>query len=170
MKKVRIKPASSLLGRWLSLLYVPALLLLFLRLGGGDMPVAPKRPCAVPGCGSLVSSGYCEKHARPAVNKAYERERGSSAQRGYGSRWQKARVTYLRGNPLCVHCQKEGVVSAATVVDHIIPHKGSQKLFWDKGNWQALCTRHHNIKTASEDGGFGNTSKFDFNAGTRGAG
>lgn len=32
----------------------------------------------------------------------------------------------------------------ATVVDHIKPHRGNQKLFWDKENWQSLCTKCHN--------------------------
>lgn len=39
----------------------------------------------------------------------------------------------------------------ATVVDHIIPHRGDQKLFWDRGNWQPLCEHHHNVKTMTED-------------------
>ena len=38
-----------------------------------------------------------------------------------------------------------------TDVDHIIPHRGDQKLFWDKSNWQALCHRHHSMKTRRED-------------------
>ena len=45
----------------------------------------------------------------------------------------------------------EGKYVKATVVDHIIPHRGDQKLFWDRGNWQALCKRHHDIKTGNED-------------------
>lgn len=44
----------------------------------------------------------------------------------------------------------------AEVVDHIQSHKGDMRLFWDESNWQPLCKRHHDIKTASEDGGFGN--------------
>ncbi|WP_328203649.1 hypothetical protein [Brevibacillus nitrificans] len=50
----------------------------------------------------------------------------------------------------------EGNVGAATVVDHIIPHKGDKELFWDQKNWQGLCDSHHSRKTAKEDGGFGN--------------
>ena len=38
-----------------------------------------------------------------------------------------------------------------TVVDHIIPHRGDQKLFWDRSNWQPLCEHHHNVKTMTED-------------------
>ncbi|WP_330164070.1 HNH endonuclease [Paenibacillus campinasensis] len=51
---------------------------------------------------------------------------------------------------------KAGRLVASTVVDHIIPHKGDPKLFWDKNNWQALCKKCHDTKTAREDGGFGN--------------
>jgi 5-methylcytosine-specific restriction endonuclease McrA len=29
-------------------------------------------------------------------------------------------------------------------VDHIIPHRGDDRLFWDRSNWQALCAHHHN--------------------------
>jgi len=36
----------------------------------------------------------------------------------------------------------------AMIVDHIIPHKGDMDLFWNKANWQSLCERHHNIKSA----------------------
>ena len=32
----------------------------------------------------------------------------------------------------------------ATVVDHIVPHKGDMALFWDKSNWQGLCAHCHN--------------------------
>ena len=39
----------------------------------------------------------------------------------------------------------------ATVVDHIKPHRGDKKLFWDRGNWQPLCEHHHNVKTMTED-------------------
>jgi 5-methylcytosine-specific restriction protein A len=45
------------------------------------------------------------------------------------------------------------------VVDHIIPHRGDQALFWDEENWQPLCLVCHNAKTAREDGGFGNQPK-----------
>jgi len=94
-----------------------------------------------------------------ARKKAFDEQRGSAAERGYNGRWRKARITYLRSNPLCVHCLTEGKTTAASVVDHIVPHKGDQKLFWAKNNWQALCTAHHNRKTATEDSGFAGRKK-----------
>jgi hypothetical protein len=30
-------------------------------------------------------------------------------------------------------------VHLATVLDHIVPHKGNGELFWDPANWQGLC-------------------------------
>lgn len=38
---------------------------------------------------------------------------------------------------------KLGRYVAATVVDHIVPHRGDMKLFWDRDNWQALCKACH---------------------------
>ena len=76
--------------------------------------------------------------------------RKSSAARGYGSRWQKYRDAFLKRNPLCVMHQKLGQVVQATVVDHIIPHRGDDKLFWNEDNWQSLCQSHHSAKTMRE--------------------
>jgi 5-methylcytosine-specific restriction endonuclease McrA len=81
--------------------------------------------------------------------------RPSARERGYSSRWDKARATFLRSHPWCVMCAKQGARIAASVVDHIIPHKGDQLLFWNKGNWQSLCAPHHNsTKQAIETRGY----------------
>ncbi|HSH84369.1 MAG TPA: HNH endonuclease signature motif containing protein [Guyparkeria sp.] len=40
-------------------------------------------------------------------------------------------------------CQQIGRVTAATVVDHIVPHQGNKELFWDRSNWQPLCAPCH---------------------------
>jgi len=40
-------------------------------------------------------------------------------------------------------CEKIGRVTAAAVVDHRVPHRGNQELFWDKNNWQSLCEDCH---------------------------
>jgi 5-methylcytosine-specific restriction protein A len=84
-------------------------------------------------------------------------DRRSASARGYGRRWQKYRLAFLHraANALCVECRKTGRITAATVVDHIIPHKGNDRLFWDPTNHQPLCATCHNKKTVREDGGFG---------------
>lgn len=78
-------------------------------------------------------------------------ESRSAARRGYGRQWQKASKAFLQANPLCVECLKEGRYVRATVVDHIVPHRGDPKLFWDQSNWRPLCKRHHDVKTGRED-------------------
>ena len=39
------------------------------------------------------------------------------------------------------------MLTPATVVDHVIPHRGDRKLFWDEQNWQPLCKECHDKKT-----------------------
>lgn len=92
----------------------------------------------------------------PAYRAASEAKRPSARERGYDSRWQKARKAYLFEHPLCVECGKEGRLIEATVVDHVKPHQGDEALFWDRSNWQSSCRACHNRKTARQDGGYGN--------------
>lgn len=87
-----------------------------------------------------------------AARKPSWRDGKTTAERGYGGRWQKARETFLARHPLCCYCDKRGRVTAATVVDHIKPHQGDQTLFWDTDNWQALCKRCHDTDKAQEEG------------------
>ena len=112
------------------------------------MPMKPNVPCKHPGCAALVPSGtkYCNVH-RPL----HPEEVRPAAERGYGSRWRKESRRYLQAHPLCEQCAKQGRYVKATDVDHIIPHRGDPKLFWDESNWQPLCHRHHSEKTRRED-------------------
>jgi 5-methylcytosine-specific restriction protein A len=67
-------------------------------------------------------------------------------------------MAFLAEHPLCVdpYGSHGPTLAVATVVDHIVPHKGDAERFWDsEHNWQALCKRCHDRKTATEDGGFG---------------
>ena len=94
----------------------------------------------------------------------------SSTQRGYGYAWQKARAGYLAKHPFCVYCMRDlGIVDCnaadvilicaergvsapyASLVDHRIPHRGDQALFWDKSNWQSMCTTHHSSDKQREE-------------------
>lgn len=118
------------------------------------MPKHPQHPCAQQRCGALVDRGekYCAAHARRK-----DAERPTAYERGYDRRWQDARELYLRQHPLCVMCLAEGRTTAARVVDHVVPHRGNQRLFWDETNWQSLCDytsafNCHGKKTAQESG------------------
>ena len=99
----------------------------------------------------MTHTTYCTTHSKQH-DTAYRRQRGSSNKRGYTYRWQKEREVYLIRNPLCENClNKHDVIRAATEVDHIEPHKGDMKLFWDSdNNWQGLCKSCHSKKTAKE--------------------
>lgn len=69
------------------------------------------------------------------------------------TRWRKARARFLRNNPLCVYCEREGRTEVADVVDHSTPHKGDMEIFWDESRWQSLCFHHHNSTRQAEDKG-----------------
>jgi|SRR5690606_5488580 len=115
------------------------------------MPRKLPTACNFPGCPELTYDRFCRRHRRE-VKRGYDKQRGSASQRGYNAQWRKARKRYLTEHPLCVECEKNGRLTPATVVDHIIPHKGDMQLFWDESNWQPLCKPCHDRKTATQDG------------------
>lgn len=97
---------------------------------------------------------------KPAVTGGLSRH-----ERGYTSKWEKARLQFLIKNPLCTRCQARGVITPATVVDHVIPHRmteaklandkakmvEAQALFWRRSNWQSLCSSCHNGSKQQEE-------------------
>jgi len=117
------------------------------------MPRRPRVPCNYPGCPELVEAGqrYCTRHKRQE-QKRYDDERGTAAQRGYGSRWRRYTLLFKKQHPLCAECERQGRVTPVYLVDHIIPVTGpDDPLFWDPENHQGLCEQCHNIKRATED-------------------
>ena len=104
------------------------------------------RFCLHPGCTKRQREAYCEKHGRK-----HERQvRGSSTERGYGRVWRAQAKAFLQEFPLCGHrpdgqrpvmsaCHEAGRIVDAVQVDHVVPHRGDQALFWNRRNWQALC-------------------------------
>lgn len=140
------------------------------------MPPRPLRPCRNPVCPKTTRdpSGYCDICKPDAELKlkmgalARDKARGTAAERGYGRRWQRERLEFMRDTvlrqclreyPCCEAHLKKGDIVRATHVDHIKPHHGDYKLMWDRMNWQCLCAECHSIKTAKEDGAFGNRRK-----------
>lgn len=104
------------------------------------MPTRVGRPCRAPGCPAIVTDGaWCPAH-KPA-----DAPRPAPSLRGYDKRWQKIRRAYLARFPLCVQCEREGRVTAATEVDHIRPLAlGGTN---DTHNLQPLCKSCHSKKT-----------------------
>lgn len=79
----------------------------------------------------------------------------------------KLRPMVLARDPLCVICLQTGETRPmpSTVVDHIkaFATAATAALAWDSftslSNLRGICKRHHDEKTATADGGFGNVSK-----------
>lgn len=67
---------------------------------------------------------------------------------GYGGDWQKYRFRFLARNPWCYVCGQK-----ATVVDHVIVHKGSKDLFESLTNHMPLCKKDHDFITGKFDRG-----------------
>lgn len=119
-----------------------------------------RKLCVAAGCDDLAlpGSSHCKPHEETRLArlksrraKAQTSEAALIARALYADpRWVAASKAYLRNNPLCVDCLELGAIEPATDVDHVIPHKGDRKLFWDRTNWQALCHVCHSRKTARE--------------------
>jgi 5-methylcytosine-specific restriction protein A len=106
------------------------------------MPKAAAKPCGV--CGVAVRDGTsrCAKHPREAwvQTKPYKRESGR--------RLQAKRTALFEREPLCRECAKHGLVTMATIRDHIknLGEGGTD----DDDNVQPLCGPCHDVKTAEE--------------------
>lgn len=113
------------------------------------MPSKPPRICA---CGKRVSATQrceCQINRERERKARHDANRPTASQRGYGTKWRAARATFLEQNPTCLRCG-----APATIVDHIIPHRGDltkRGLFWNRRNWQPLCKPCHDRAKQSEE-------------------
>jgi len=118
------------------------------------MPNAAPHACAQPGCRTLVPRGKarCPVHTKQ-LRRESDARRGSAAARGYGAKWRAFRLSYLQRNSLCRICLDAGVLVPASVVDHIVAHKGNEALFWSESNLRPLCKECHDDRV--DEGDFG---------------
>ena len=86
----------------------------------------------------------------------------AALQKLYGSeRWRKRSKQQLRREPFCRMCCAAGTPVAATVADHIHPHRGDVSQFWG-GELQSLCRPcHESRKKFAENRGFDNAIGVD---------
>jgi 5-methylcytosine-specific restriction enzyme A len=109
----------------------------------------PRSAPSICGCGYRIASGAacpCQQRAARERKARFDKTRPTARQRGYTAEWERESKAYLKTNPKCRRCDER-----ADVVDHIIPHKGNMRLFWDRSNWQPLCRRHHNSAKQAEE-------------------
>lgn len=112
----------------------------------------PKTPCRAVGCPNLVSradKGFCDKHASHRHGWQKQQQGKNTTERGYGQAWRKLRQQVMeRDGYLCQVCQKQGRLTQAQAVDHIInkANGGTDELT----NLQAICHACHKAKTQAE--------------------
>jgi 5-methylcytosine-specific restriction protein A len=107
-----------------------------------------KPPLACPRCGCAQPCECLYGKERQETKKHIDRERyykNRAGHRLYGlARWYRdTQPAVLRRDPVCKHCNRYG----STVADHIVDHRGDEKLFWNMANLQGLCKECHDIKT-----------------------
>jgi 5-methylcytosine-specific restriction endonuclease McrA len=101
----------------------------------------PMRPPSLRACGCVVAYGERCQHmlAADRARKArHDENRPTSRQRGYDSKWAKARAGFLAKHPYCARCG-----APATVVHHSVPHRGNRAIFWDRSKWVPACQPCH---------------------------
>jgi hypothetical protein len=98
------------------------------------------------------------QQTRAQQRRTYDKRRDEQPWRRWykTSAWQRRRLAQLTAEPLCAICLKEGRVTAATVADHVTPHRGNADLFWN-GPLQSLCDEapwrcHSRVKQLEERG------------------
>lgn len=67
--------------------------------------------------------------------------------------WRNLRKAKLFENPLCEECERNGKVTSASVVDHIVPRIQDSSLEYEWSNLQSLCHPCHNSKSSTEGRG-----------------
>lgn len=124
------------------------------------MPARPKTICRKVACGALVDApGYCARHAQQATGWTRSHGDQTSAQRGYGYKWQKTRERILRRD--CGLCQIKGPGCGfiAQEVDHKVSKANARAMGWTDeqieadDQLQAACTTCHRAKTQAEKTG-----------------
>ncbi len=67
------------------------------------------------------------------------------------ARWRALRrAVLIRDGWQCVQCGREGRLSAANEVDHVLPRDAQPELEWEMQNLQSLCKPCHSAKTGGE--------------------
>ncbi len=64
--------------------------------------------------------------------------------------WQRRRAAQLAAEPLCRMCADTGKVTAASIADHVIPHRGDWRLFIS-GELQSMCGPCHSSDKQSRE-------------------
>ena len=118
------------------------------------MPQRPLRPCAHPGCPHLTAGYYCPTHQQAAEERKkreqahYDRhQRDRRATAFYRSKeWLATRQAVLvRDHGLCQECLRQGRITKADTVHHIVELREDWSRRLDPANLISLCSACHNV-------------------------
>jgi 5-methylcytosine-specific restriction protein A len=97
------------------------------------------------GCNShhpleTLKRGRCPACLR-VQQRAKDKRRGTTTQRGYGAEWRRLREQVIAASPACSVCGFTGSKDNPLAVDHILPRSqgGTDAL----SNLRVLCLRHN---------------------------
>lgn len=81
---------------------------------------------------------------------------GTSTRKYKTARWRRLRAAQLSRRPWCQCPHHDGQYVRAEVVDHKVPHRGDDRLFWNPSNLQSMTKQcHDKFKQSQEKGGPG---------------
>jgi len=105
------------------------------------MTTKARKYCAAFPCNQIAVKGaYCSQHQPTGAPKETDPFYLSV-------RWRRFRAWYLGKHPLCERCEREGRLTPADMVDHIIEIKDGGALT-SEDNAESMCWKCHGIKTA----------------------
>lgn len=100
----------------------------------------------------VSADGRCDEHKRkpfaelrtPEKRREYQQRQPESNSFYKGMAWRRLRDSVLARHPLCVECERQGRVTVATLVDHIVPYRERPDLGLERTNLRPLCHACHN--------------------------
>ena len=107
------------------------------------MPLRPPRACRIGNCPHpAVSRGRCALHSQADEQQRHRYGASVYNDKRWRGRW-GLRQQVLHYKPFCELCGR-----LASVVDHIIPHRGDEQLAFNSANLRPLCSTCHGRVTA----------------------
>lgn len=85
------------------------------------------------------------KQRKKNSDKIYNKSRPERDRLYYSRQWKQISMLYRKQHPLCEECERNGRITPADLVDHIIA-VGEGGSMWSWDNLQSLCISCHNKK------------------------
>lgn len=96
--------------------------------------------------GGILAQRNYQPNFKKTSGRSFTGGKDTQLHNMYDAAWKSYRIKFLSHNKLCYACGKP-----ATVVDHVIPHIGNERLFKKTDNHIPLCETDHNRITALFD-------------------